>query len=94
MKKRLGAVAYNLDRTIASLIWGTVQETISSQVGRISIGAGQTDGWTPKRSFEIRWAKALAKWLNSTPSIWGYDHTNKAIRHADALDHVDDGQEQ
>jgi len=91
---RIGNFLYNLDRTIASLIWGTSQETISSEVGRIALGAGKTDGWTPKWKFEERWAKALARWLDSTPSIWGVDHTSKAIKHADALDAVDDGKEQ
>lgn len=94
MKKRIGFFLYNLDRTIASLIWGTSQETISSEVGRIAIGAGKPDGWTPRWQFEARWAKALARWLNTTPSIWGVDHTNKAIFHADALDRVDNGVEQ
>lgn len=91
---RIGNFLYNLDRTIASLIWGTSQETISSEVGRIALGAGKVDGWTPRFKFEIIWAKALARWLNSTPSLWGVDHTNKAIKHADALAAVDDGQEQ
>ena len=91
---RIGYFLYNLDRTIASLIWGTSQETISSEVGRIALGAGTLDGWTPRYQFEIRWARALARWLNSTPSIWGVDHTKKAIAHADALDRVDDGREQ
>ena len=94
MKKRLGYFLYNLDRCIASLIWGTAQETISSEVGRIALGAGKVDGWTPKYKFELVWARALAKWLNSTPSIWGVNHTNKAILHADQLDRVDDGREQ
>lgn len=91
---RLGLFAYNLDRAVASLIWKTSQETISSEVGRIARGAGEIDGWTPRYQFEIRWAKALARWLDSTPSIWGVDHTKKAILHADALDKVDDGKEQ
>ncbi len=91
---RIGNTLYNLDRTIASLIWGTSQETISSEVGRIAKGAGQPDGWTPRWQFEIVWAKALAKWLDSTPSIWGVNHTAKAITHSDALDQVDDGKEQ
>lgn len=91
---RIGNFLYNLDRMIASLIWGTSQETISSEVGRIAKGAGQVDGWTPKWKFEIRWAKALARWLDTTPSIWGVDHTSKAIEHADKLDAVDDGKEQ
>lgn len=92
--RRLGAFLYNLDRTIASLIWGTHQETISSEVGRIAIGAGKPDGWTPRWKFEVVWAKALANWLNTTPSIWGYDHTQKAIIHADELDAADNEDEQ
>lgn len=92
---RLGGFLYNLDRAIASLIWGCdPQETISSEVGRISLGAGKPDGWTPRYKCEIVWARALAKWLNTTPSIWGYDHTQKAIAHADELDHADNGDEQ
>lgn len=91
---RIGNFLYNADRCLASLIWGTSQETISSQVGRIAIGAGKADGWTPRWRFEGVWAKALAHWLNTCPSLWGVDHTAKAIRHADALDHVDDGKEQ
>lgn len=94
MKKRLGAFLYNADRTVASILWGTTQETISSEVGRIAIGAGKPDGWSPRWDFERRWACALARWLNSTPAIWGHDHTSKAIFHADALDHADDGIEQ
>ena len=94
MRKRLGATLYNLDRLIASVIWGTTQETISSEVGRIAIGAGKPDGWTPRYRFEAVWTKALAQWLNATPSIWGHDHTSKAIFHADQLDHADDGVEQ
>jgi hypothetical protein len=91
---RIGNALYNLDRTIASLIWGTSQETISSEVGRIAKGAGQPDGWTPRWEFEARLAKTLARWLDTTPRIWGVDHTTKAIAHADALDRVDDGREQ
>lgn len=94
MPNRIGNVLYNLDRTIASAIWGTSQETISSEVGRIAKGAGQIDGWTPRWSFEVAWAKALARWLDTTPRIWGVDHTAKAIKHADQLDAVDDGKEQ
>ena len=92
--KRLGAFLYNFDRTIASLIWGTDQETISSEVGRIALGAGKPDGWTPRWRFEVIWATALARWLNTTPKIWGYDHTAKAIIHADELDAADNQDEQ
>jgi len=91
---RIGNFLYNLDRAIASLIWGTSQETISSEVGRIAIGAGKPDGWTPRYKWQIKAAVSLANWLNSTPVIWGKDHTMKAIKHSDALDAVDDGREQ
>ncbi len=91
---RIGNFLYNADRAIASLIWGTSQETISSEVGRIAKGTGQPDGWTPKWGSETRMAKALARWLDNTPKIWGRDHTQNAIAHADQLDHVDDGHEQ
>jgi hypothetical protein len=92
---RIGGCLYNLDRAIASLIWGgSPQETISSEVGRIALGAGQADGWTPRWKFEERWAKALARWLDATPKLWGIDHTKRAIEHADKLESVDDGKEQ
>jgi hypothetical protein len=91
---RIGNTLYNLDRMIASMIWGTSQETISSEVGRIALGAGTPDGWTPRWRWEIVWAKALAHWLNTTPRIWGVSHCSKAITHADALARVDDGKEQ
>jgi hypothetical protein len=94
LHNRVGNVLYNFDRMIASAIWGTSQETISSEVGRIAKGAGQVDGWTPRWGFEVRWAKAVARWLDTTPKIWGVDHTSKAIAHADLLDAVDDGKEQ
>lgn len=90
---RVGNFLYNMDRTIASLIWGTSQETISSEVGRIARGELQVGE-------PIRWgtgtelAKALAHWLDDTPKIWGIDHTAKAIVHADELDTVDNGIEQ
>ena len=93
-KNRIGNFLYNVDRAIASLLWGTAQETISSEAGRIAKGAGQPDGWTPRWKWEARWAKALARWLDGTPKIWGVDHTNKAIQHADELDAADDGTEQ
>lgn len=91
---RIGNFLYNIDRAIASLIWGTSQETISSEVGRIAIGTGQPDGWTPKWGSETRAAKALAHWLNTFPCLWGVNHTKKAIAHADLLDRVDNGEEQ
>lgn len=85
---------YNEDRTICSGLYSTYQETISSEVGRIALGAGQPDGWTPRWEFEKRWATALADWLNRDRKIWGADHTSNAIRHADELDRADDGKEQ
>jgi hypothetical protein len=91
---RIGHFLYNLDRTVASLIWGTSQETISSEVGRIARGEGQPTGWKPKWWSGSMAAKLLARWLDSTPMIWGVDHTKRAITHADALDAVDDGREQ
>ena len=91
--KRLGAFWYNQDRTLASGAWGTMQETISSEVGRISIGQGNKDGWTPRSQLEIRWAKGVAAWLNGWPAVWGVKHTLTAVEHADALDRADDGQE-
>ena len=39
-------------------------------------------------------ATAVADWLNWDTSLWGKEHTAKAIQHADALDAVDDGREQ
>lgn len=93
-RKRLGLFWYNIDRTLASGAWQTSQETISSEVGRITLGAGQPDGWTPKWDFELRWAKGLARWLNTNPQWWGVNHTKNAIYHADLLDAVDNGKEQ
>lgn len=93
-RARLGNLWYNQDRTLASGRWGTAQETISSEVGRIALGAGKPDGWTPRWEFEAIWARALARWLNSSPRLWGVDHTKKAIEHADVLDSVDNGVEQ
>ena len=90
---RIGFALYNADRTLASLIWGTSQETISSEVGRIARGEQQVGE-------PIRWgactqlAKWLAWWLNNCPAIWGVDHTEKAIAHANLLDAVDNGCEQ
>jgi len=94
MKKRIGFTLYNFDRMIASLLFGTAQETISSEVGRIAIGAGKVDGWTPKHRWQTSAAKALAKWLDTCHVIWGVDHTKNAISHADLLDAVDNGKEQ
>jgi hypothetical protein len=90
---RIGAFLYNFDRSIASLLFGTEQETISSEVGRIAIGAGKADGWTPRYGWQARMAVALAHWLDSTPRIWGYNHCSVAIEHADLLDKADNGQE-
>lgn len=93
-RQRFGFFWYNIDRALASGTWGTAEETISSEVGRIALGAGEVDGWTPGDPLEKAWAIRLAHWLNTTPAIWGVDHTKKAIQHADKLDAVDDGHEQ
>ena len=90
---RIGNFLYNLDRTIASLVWGTSQETISSEVGRIARGERQV-GEPLRWGAETKAAKWLSNWLDKTPAIWGVDHTAKAIAHADKLDAVDDGTEQ
>lgn len=94
MKKRFFYFLYNLDRAGASLAFGTSQETISSQVGRIAIGAGKPEGWTPKHKWQVKIATSLAGWLDRTTWLWGKNHTKNAIYHADQLDHADDGKEQ
>lgn len=94
LDQHIEAFWYNQDRTLASAVWATYQETISSEVGRIALGAGQPDGWTPRWEFEKRWATALADWLNRDRKIWGISHTSRAIQHADELDRADDGKEQ
>lgn len=86
---RFGNFLYNLDRSVASLFGAPPQETISSEVGRVAIG--QAAG---HNAFETFAAKALARWLNTDTSLWGKDHTARAIQHANALDAVDDGKEQ
>jgi len=93
MTNRIGFALYNFDRTIASLIWGTSQETISSEVGRIARGerqVGEPLRWWAATGTAVR----VSRWLDSTPKIWGVDHTKKAIEHADLLDKVDDGHNQ
>ena len=90
---RIGNFLYNIDRAAASLIWGTSQETISSEVGRIARGSQQV-GEPVRWGAGTKMAKALARWLNNTPKIWGINHCEKAIIHADALDKADDGAEQ
>lgn len=90
---RFGNFLYNVDRSIASLVWGTSQETISSEVGRIARGEQQV-GEPLRWGVETKLAKAIARWLDTTPSIWGVDHTKNAIQHADQLNKVDDGKEQ
>ncbi len=94
MKKRFFLWLYNQDRAIASLLFATSQETISSEVGRIAIGIGKPDGWTPRFKWQARMAIALADWLNRTTWLWGKNHTQNAIYHADLLDHADDKCEQ
>jgi len=91
---RFGHFLYNSDRAIASLIWGTTQETISSEVGRYArgeppVGTPAIHNWLTQSM-----AVHLAHWLDNTPSIWGVDHTLNAIEHANALNKVDDGHEQ
>ena len=83
---------YNIDRAIASAVWGTSQETISSEVGRIARGERQI-GEPLHCKFMIRFCKFLAHWLDTDTTLWGPNHTGKAIQHADLLDSVDDGQE-
>lgn len=90
---RIGNVLYNVDRTIASLIWNTSQETISSEVGRIARGERQV-GEPLRWGAETRVAKWISHWLDRTPTLWGVDHTRKAIEHANALNAADDGKEQ
>lgn len=90
---RRGAAAYNLDRVGASLVWGTFQETISSQVGRIKRGEPQVGIPVTNRA-ALWFFLHLADWLDEDKEIWGVNHTAKAIEHADALDAVDDGKEQ
>lgn len=84
---------YNFDRTIASAIWGTAQNTISDEVGRIARNEPQV-GDPLRRKWQITLAKLIARWLDTDSKIWGVNHTAKAISHADALDAVDDGKEQ
>lgn len=90
---RIGNFLYNLDRTVASLRWGTSQETISSMAGRIARGEQLPNGIKTTR-LDTFLFRHLGHWLDTTPKIWGVDHTAKAIQHADALDKVDDGKEQ
>ena len=90
---RIGYVLYNGDRLIASAIWGTAQNTISDEVGRIARNEPQV-GDPLTRRWQLRLAKFIARWLDSNPKIWGIQHTAKAISHADRLDAVDDGKEQ
>lgn len=80
---------YNIDRAIASLFGAPAQETISSEVGRVE--RGEAHG---HNRFETWGALLIARWLDTCTRIWGTDHTAKAIKHADALDAVDDGTEQ
>lgn len=86
---RLSNFGYNLDRAIASLFGAPPQETISSEVGRVAAGAAHGHNW-----FEQWAALKLAKWLDTDSWLWGPQHTERAIKHADALDAVDDKREQ
>lgn len=86
---RVGNCLYNLDRAVASLCGAPAQETISSEVGRVSrdeaFGHNRFEQWAAIR---------LAMWLDKGSRLWGQDHTKKSIEHADKLDKVDDGTEQ
>ena len=86
---RLTNFLYNLDRAVASLGGAPAQETISSEVGRVA--RGEAEGHFAAETWI---AKQLARWLDTTPAIWGPNHTERAIEHADALDKVDNGMEQ
>lgn len=86
---RLGNFLYNLDRATASLFGAPAQETISSEVGRVERGEAHGHG-----RFEEWAALRIARWLDTDWRLWGRDHTALAIKHADALDAVDDGAEQ
>ncbi len=68
---------YNLDRAIASLFGAPPQETISSEWGRHDDGDYDS------------LADIGATVLNKIQS----GHTEHAVKHADALDKVDDGEE-
>jgi hypothetical protein len=58
----IGNMLYNLDRTIASLVWGTSQYAISSKVGRIA--GGDSPGEPIRRGAETKAARWLARWLD------------------------------
>jgi hypothetical protein len=92
-KQRLTGFLYNLDRAIASLVWGTDQNTISDEVGRIERGEPQV-GAALHKPWQLALARRIARWLDTDPKLWGADHTARAIAHADKLDRVDDGKEQ
>ena len=80
---------YNEDRAIASLGGAPPQETISSEVGRVERGQEHAPN-----TLEEEAALVLAHRLDTDTKIWGKDHTEKAIEHADELDKADDGHEQ
>lgn len=86
---RFGNFLYNLDRAVASLFGAPAQETISSEVGRVERGEA-----VGHNAFETWSAKAIAHWLDTDWRLWGRNHTAKAIVHADALDAVDNKNEQ
>lgn len=66
---------YNLDRFAASLLGAPPQETLSSQCGR-ALRAGKGGIKT--------WLATILNWIEP-------GHTDKAIAHADRLNHADDG---
>lgn len=86
---QFGFFLYNLDRAVASLFGAPPQETISSEVGRVA--RGEAFG---HNRFEQWAALRIARWLDTDIRVWGKNHTENAIKHADALDKVDDGHEQ
>ncbi len=76
---RLKAVAYNLDRAIASAAGADDQETISSEAGEA-------------RDRGKLWGRCLC-WVLEHPLgfIFGRDHCARAREHAARLEAVDDG---
>lgn len=82
-------VLYNIDRAFASAGGAPPQETISSEVGRVA--RGEAHG---HNRFEQWAAIRIARWLDTDKWLWGPEHTEKAIEHANKLNAVDDGAEQ
>lgn len=87
--KRIRHCLYNLDRAVASLFGAPPQETISSEVGRVARGEARGHN-----AFEQRAALLIARWLDTDTRLWGQNHTQRAIEHANRLDASDNGVEQ